>query len=331
MQNELPVICDTPIKVGRTTINVEIAKLHTRTKLEIPIIVERAKLDGPVLLFTAGIHGDEVNGVEIVRQLITKKYNKPTKGMIICIPVVNVFGFLNQTREFPDGRDLNRCFPGTKKGSLANRFAHFVMSEIVPHVDYIIDYHTGGASRFNYSQIRYNANDEKTESLAQTFGAKFLVRSSLRSNSFRQAASDIGKTVLMFEGGKALHLDRMVTTAGIEGAIKVIHALEMRDFSVEIGKMKPKEDSIIITKSSWVRAKYSGLYRSFKSNGDSVKKGEKIGTITDPYGDFERTIKAPNDGYIICTNHSPIINQGDALMHLSKSYVGQENDNKIDA
>ena len=323
MLSNPPVICDTPIKVGRTVINVEIAKLHTRTLLEIPVIVERAKKDGPVLLITAGIHGDEVNGVEIVRQLITKKFNKPTSGTIICIPVVNVFGFLDQRREFPDGRDLNRCFPGSKKGSLANRFAHFIMEEIVPHIDYCIDFHTGGSSRFNYSQVRYNGDDPKCEELATIFGAKFQIRSSLRSNSFRQAASDAGKTVLMFEGGKALNLDRLVTKSGIEGAIRVIDALKMRDFSVEIEKMKPREEPIIITKSSWVRAKYSGLYRSYKSNGDKVVKGDKLGSISDPYGDFERPVKAPFDGYIICTNHSPIVNQGDALMHVSKEYIGQ--------
>lgn len=137
-------IFNTPIKVGRTLVNFEIAKLHTRTPLSIPIVVERAKKSGPCILITAGIHGDEVNGVEIVRQLIAKGYNRPDKGMIICIPVVNVFGFLNQERKFPDGRDLNRSFPGSAKGSLAARFAHFIMEEIVPHADYVIDYHTGG-------------------------------------------------------------------------------------------------------------------------------------------------------------------------------------------
>jgi predicted deacylase len=324
MLSNPPIICDTPIKIGRTTINMEIAKLHTRTKIEIPIIIERAKKPGPVLLITAGIHGDEVNGVEIVRQLITKKYNKPTSGTIICIPVVNVFGFISQTRVFPDGRDLNRCFPGSKKGSLANRFAHFLMTEIVPHIDYCIDYHTGAASRFNYSQVRYNGDNPECEQLATVFGAKFQIRSTLRNNSFRQAASDAGKTVLMFEGGMALNLDKMVTKSGIEGALRVMDALKFRDFSEEIEKMKVPEPPIIITQSSWVRAKYSGLYRSYKSNGDKVSKGDKLGTISDPYGDFERTVKAPKDGYIICTNHSPIVNQGDALMHISKAYVGQE-------
>ena len=138
----------------RTTLYLDIAKLHTGTRIDIPVVIERAKKEGPVLLLLAGIHGDEVNGVEIVRQIIRNKYNVPKAGTIICIPVVNVFGFLSQNRKFPDGKDLNRVFPGSKKGSLASRFAYAIMNEIVPHVDYIIDFHTGGDERFNYAQVR---------------------------------------------------------------------------------------------------------------------------------------------------------------------------------
>lgn len=315
------VIFDTPIGYGKTVVNFEIAKLHTRTPLSIPIIIERAKKPGPTILLSAGIHGDEVNGVEIVRQTITRKYNKPDRGMIICIPIVNVFGFLNQERKFPDGRDLNRSFPGSAKGSLASRFAHFIIQEIVPHVDYIIDFHTGGASRFNYSQIRYNADDDECESLARTFGTKFILRSSMRDHSFRHVASSLGKKVLMFEGGKCMHLDRFVTKCGVDGVLRVLHKLKIRDCSKELSKMEKPEPPIIIDSSAWIRAKYSGMFRSLRANGSKVEAGEKIGTITDPFGDFERVVKAGWDGYIICINHNPIVNQGDALMHISKDPI----------
>lgn len=321
MSSTHPIIANTLIKYGRTVINLDIAKLHTRTKLEIPIIIERARKSGPTLLITAGIHGDEVNGVEIVRQIIAAGINKPERGMIICIPVVNVFGFLNQTREFPDGRDLNRSFPGSEKGSLASRFAFHLMQDIVPLSDYVIDFHTGGASRFNYSQIRYNPEDKVCEELANVFGTKFILRSSIRDHSFRHVASQDGKSVIMYEGGKSLFLDKNVTKAGIEGVIKVINHLKMRDFSERIEKMAKKPKPIIITGSTWVRAKHSGLYRSYKNNGDKVKKGDKLGTITDPYGDFEKIVKAPCEGYIICSNHAPIVNQGDALMHVSTDFI----------
>ena len=148
------------------TVYMEIAKLHTTTKLDIPIIIERSKTDGPVVLFSAGIHGDEINGVEIVRQLITQKINKPKIGTIICIPIVNMFGFVNKSRDFPDGRDLNRVFPGSKKGSLASRFAHYIIEEIMPLVDYCIDFHAGGASRFNAPQIRIIEHNEELKLLA---------------------------------------------------------------------------------------------------------------------------------------------------------------------
>lgn len=312
------IIFDTPIKYGHNVVNIEIAKLHTRTPLFIPIIIERSRKAGPTILLSAGIHGDEVNGVEIVRQIITKKYNKPDRGMIICIPIVNVFGFLNQDRKFPDGRDLNRSFPGSPKGSLASRFAHHIMTEIVPHVDYVIDYHTGGASRFNFAQIRYNPNDKECEELAKVFGTKFIMRASTRDHSFRDVVSSLGKKVLMFEGGKAMHLDRIVTKAGIEGTMRVLHKLKLRDFTKELARDEKPNAPIVVNSSSWVRAKYSGMFRSYKANGSFVSKGERIGTITDPFGDFEKIVKAKWDGYVICVNHNPIVNQGDALMHITQ-------------
>ena len=313
-------IFNTPIKHGKTVVNFEIAKLHTRTPLSIPIVIERSKVDGPTVLITAGIHGDEVNGVEIVRQLISKGYNKPEAGMIICIPIVNVFGFLNQTRQFPDGRDLNRSFPGSKKGSLASRFAHFIMSEIVPHADFIIDFHTGGASRFNFSQIRYNSDDKECEQLARIFGTKFILRASTRDHSFRHVASELGKKVLMFEGGKSRHLDRFVTKSGIDGVLKVLNHLKVRELTKSISSDE-NEPPIVVDSSSWIRAKYSGMFRSHRANGSFVTAGEKVGTITDPFGDFENIVKAKWDGYIICVNHNPIVNQGDALLHITQTLV----------
>jgi predicted deacylase len=299
-------------------LNMDVARLHTRTPIEVPVIVERAKKDGPCILFSAGIHGDETNGVEIVRQLIAKGYNKPTCGMVICIPVVNIFGFINQTRTLPDGRDLNRVFPGAENGSLASRFAHILMQEIVPHIDYCIDYHTGGGSRFNFSQVRIDGRDEETKQLAHVFGAKFIISALNREKSFREAATSLGKKVLLYEGGKSKHLDREVTRVGVEGAMKVMQHLGIRDFSYELAGSLPPKEVVEIKSSTWVRAKYSGMFRTSAKLGSLVKKGAKLGSISDPFGDFEKTVKAPHDGYIINNNHAPIVNQGDALVHLSK-------------
>jgi hypothetical protein len=300
-------------------LNLDIAKLHTRTKIEVPIIIERAKKDGPCILITGGIHGDEFNGVEIVRQIISKKFNKPTCGTIICIPIVNIFGFLNQTREFPDGRDLNRVFPGSKRGSLASRYAYHLMNEIVPHVDYCIDYHTGGRERFNVSQVRIN-DDKETLELAKIFGAPFILKSKNRDKSFRDSCVKKEKKVLLFEGGKSLSINNEIVDIGIAGALKVMRHLGIRDYTKEIEsyKLTKEVEPKLIDKSSWIRARYSGMFHPTALTGAFVKKDDIIASISGPFGDFEKQVKAPNSGYIICTNESCIVNQGDALIHLTK-------------
>jgi len=320
MQNDKIEVLGHAISNGKgVQLNLDIAKLHTRTKIQVPIIVERAKKDGPTLLITAGIHGNEINGIEIVRQLISKKFNKPEFGMIICIPVVNVFGFLNQKRQFPDGRDLNRVFPGSPRGSLASRFAYHIIKEIAPLVDYCIDYHTGGDGRFNIPQIRINEADKESLKLAKIFRPRFIVQTGHRDKSFRATLHKLEKKVLLFEGGKSLHIDDKVTKSGVAGALRVMQHLGMRNFSKELELMenrliRPK----IITKSSWVRAKYSGMFHPFVRLGSKVKKGDVLGSISDPFGYFERNIKALFPGYVICINQSPIVNQGDGIIHISK-------------
>lgn len=309
-------ILDTTIGLGQSAVvNMDIARLHTRSKVEVPIIVNRGKLDGPCILLMAGIHGDEVNGIEIVRQIVAKKYNVPKRGTIICIPLLNVFGFLNHTRAFPDGRDLNRVFPGAAKGSLASRFAFQIMKEVIPNVDYCIDFHTGGGQRFNYTHIRVDEADEESLQLAKIFGTKFIMLAKNREKSFRESMVKLGKKILLFEGGKSLSLDKNVTRVGVQGALKVMHFLKIRDFSREINQ-ENQEEPLIITSSKWVRARHSGMYRSYVSIGQFVEKGEVIGSISDPFGLFEKTFKNPKGGYVLNVNHSPVVNQGDALFNI---------------
>jgi predicted deacylase len=300
-------------------LNLDIAKLHTGTKIEVPIIIERGKEAGPTILITGGIHGDEINGVEIVRQIVSKGYNKPEKGMVICIPVVNIFGFLSQKRQFPDGRDLNRVFPGSKTGSLASIFAYHLMKEIVPVTDYCLDFHTGGANRFNAGQVRINEGSPESLELAEVFGAPFIIKSKRREKSYRDAAIQLGKTVLLYEGGKSLDLDDSITDIGVKGALNVMQHLGIRDFSLDLEKMNIKEAQkpVVIEKSIWIRARFSGMFRNTAILGKRYKKGEEIGSISDPFGFFEKKIKMPMEGYVFCINHSPIVNKGDAIFHIS--------------
>lgn len=297
------------------TIDVEIAKLHTMTKVKVPVIIERSKIDGPTVLFSACLHGDEINGTEIVRQIIRKQINKPKRGTIICIPIINIFGFLNQTREFPDKRDLNRVFPGSKKGSLASRFAHFLVTEIIPKVDYAVDFHAGGASRFNAPQIRIAPNSLELKELATVFNSPFTLYSKNIQGSFRNASTKLGVKMLLFEGGKSLDLNDMITDDGYQGAKRFLHHLDMLNPKKEA--KTPKEKTIFIEKSSWIRANYSGMFHGNVKIGSFVNKGEILATISDPFGKVEHKLKAPNSGYIINVNDAPIVYQGDAVFHIS--------------
>lgn len=313
MYKENLTLLGVEIKRGDSVcLQFDVAKLHTRNSIKVPIFVERAKKDGPVLLLLGGVHGDEINGVEIVRRIIRNKINKPTRGTIICIPVFNIFGFINLSRKFPDGRDLNRVFPGSAKGSLASQFAHEFEKEIVPFIDYVLDFHSGGAHRVNIAQTRCMLDDEKTLELAKVFGAPFIVNSKYISKSIRETFHNAGKTALLFEGGKSMLYDEEAIEHGVQGAKRVIRFLKMKNW-----KSVSEKKSIIIKKSKWLRASHSGMFHVRVKNGTWVVKKTLLGIITDPYGEFEKKIYCPIDCYIFCVNISPIVNRGDALFHVS--------------
>jgi len=311
----LVILKETILAGESKTINMEIAKLHTMTKLKIPIIVERSKLDGPTVLFTACLHGDEINGTEIVRQLIVQKINKPKRGTIICIPIINIFGFINKTREFPDGRDLNRVFPGSKTGSLASRFAYYILKDIIPHVDYAIDFHAGGASRFNAPQIRIVPENKELKKLSDVFNAPFTLYSKNISGSFRNSCDKLGVKMLLFEGGKSLDINDAVTKEAIEGTKRFLAHLDMLNPTKKA--ILNENKTIYIEKSNWIRAKHSGMFHGLTAIGSFVKKGDLLATISDPYGKVEHKVKAPHVGFIINVNDAPIIYQGDAIFHVS--------------
>jgi predicted deacylase len=297
-------------------INFKTAKLYTTTSVEIPVFVERSKNPGPVILITAGIHGDEINGVEIVRQLISRGINKPKKGTTICIPLLNVFGFLNMSRQFPGGRDLNRVFPGFPKGSLASRFAHQFVNEILPVADFCLDFHTGGASRFNAPQIRVVKDDEKLLEYAKVFNAPFIVFSKNIPKSYRQTCAGMDKPILLFEGGKSRDSNKEIAKTGLNGAVRILAHFDMLKAKFKAPKSTAK--TIIIEDARWMRAKYSGLLHVKIPIGKFVEKGEYIAIITDPYGKFRHKVHADHNGYIININQSPIVYQGDAIFHLSE-------------
>lgn len=321
MHKEITIFNETILPGKSKTINMQIGKLHTMTDLHIPIIVERSKKEGPVVLLTAGLHGDEINGTEIVRELIVKKINKPKRGTIICIPVINIFGFVNQTREFPDGRDLNRIFPGSKTGSLASQFAYYILKEIIPHIDYAIDFHAGGAQRFNAPQIRIVPNNTELKTLSDVFGAPFTLYSNNISGSFRSSCDKMNVKMLLFEGGKSVDINNAVTQEAVEGTKRFLLHFGMLKNKHEISK---PHQTIYIEKSDWIRANFSGMFHGLKQIGSFVTKGELLATISDPFGKVSHKLKAPHAGYLINVNDAPIVYQGDAVFHISTKLENDE-------
>lgn len=303
------------IKAGeQKQVNLEIAKLPSRTPISIPIFISRSKNAGPCLLVTAGMHGDETNGIEIVRQVMREKYHIPEKGTTICIPILNIYGFIQQVRDLPDGKDMNRSFPGSKTGSLASRVAYTVMNEILPYVDYGLDFHTGGAARSNYPQIRCFFEHKETIEMSRAFYAPFTLNSSYRSASFRWAAAKKKIPVLVYEGGESLRLDAYGIQCGVNGFRRLMGYLGMAA-KQEI----PQRKNIILEKSTWIRARSSGIFRAHIQSGAEIKAGQILGSIHSPYSDFEKKVKSTHNGYVIALNHQAVINQGDALLHIGFS------------
>lgn len=297
-------------------IDINIARLPSHTQIDTPIYVSRSEQDGPVLALTAGMHGDEINGMEIVRRILEEGLHKVQRGTVVCMPITNVYGFLNFSRDVPDGKDVNRSFPGSKNGSLASRVAYNLTHKIIPFVDYGIDFHTGGAMRTNYPQIRAMLNNARSQELAEAFCAPFTIDSPFRPNSLRKEASKKGKNFIVYEAGESLRLDQAGIETGIAGTLRLMKHLGMIDEAPA-----PKEENRVIWSSSWVRARHAGLFQPAIQCGKLVHKGDPVGTITDPFGEFKEQVHAPETAYVIGLNNIPVVNAGDALMHLGMDNV----------
>lgn len=259
----------------------------------------------------AGMHGDEINGIEIIRRIIENKYYVPQRGTVICIPLLNVFGFIISSREVPDGKDVNRSFPGSKTGSLASRIAFKLMNEIIPHIDFGIDFHTGGASRTNYPQLRCDLSIKRNITLAKAFGVPFIINSPFRAKSLRHSAAKIGKSIIVYEAGESLRFDELAIKRGVNGTRRLMKALNMTSKAPARSRA-----GITLNETKWVRANAAGLFRSYVQAGSLVHKNQLVGEISGPYGDFKVQVYSPIKAYVIGLNNDPVVNKGDALMNL---------------
>jgi predicted deacylase len=274
-------ILGTSVRPGeRHVLDLQVARLYTRTSVEIPVVVQRGLEEGPVLLLLAGVHGDEVNGIETVRRILEDLKHQPlARGTVVAIPVLNVFGFLAMKRELPDGRDLNRFFPGSPNGSLASRLAHALVTEVLPAVDVVIDLHSGSDQRHNHPHLRYTNDDARSLEIAQAFDPPLILKAAIRE-------AHRGVTRVM---------EHLGLWQGVSDTLR---------------------GPSLLSSSKWVRAPMAGLFHPIMENGSELEKGMVLGLIADPYGDHSKQVKAPFGGHIICVNTAPVVNQGDALFHL---------------
>jgi predicted deacylase len=312
---------NSPITIGgqtvqpgeRAAINLPIADLYTGTSLSMPVKVICGKRSGPTLFVSAAIHGDELNGVEIIRRLLKRKLLRSIRGTLIAVPVVNVHGFLAQSRYLPDRRDLNRSFPGSPKGSIAARMANTFVGQIVAKAEYGIDLHTGAINRSNLPQIRADLSDPRNLELARVFGAPVIVGSTIRDGSLRECAAERGFPMLVYEAGEALRFDELSIRAGLRGVFKIMRHLGM----LPPGRGSKPITPVIADTTSWVRAPASGIMSDRAKLGARVVEGQQIAVIGDPLGEAETKILAPFDGIVIGRSNLPLAHEGDALFNVA--------------
>jgi predicted deacylase len=298
----------------KINLEIPIAKLPTHTLIDLPVFIRSSAVAGPVVLISGGVHGDEINGIATAKKILQAFDEELVllQGTVIIIPVVNIYGFLSNSRTFPDGRDLNRSFPGSKKGSLASRIAHILSEEILPHIDFGIDFHTGGRMISNHPQIRVDFKDKIGVELAKAFGTHYVVHSKHIEKSFRKTAYKNKKHLLVYEGGESMRLDPYAIEEGITGTKRLLHHLEM------ITAPQISQSTLVLKESTWIRAKASGIFSCSTRLGEFVRKGDVLAQISDPYGQVVVPVKATSNGHIIGVNNNPVVNVGDALIHVGE-------------
>ncbi len=296
-------------------VQIPVSVLSDHTPMSLSVQVLHGRRPGPVVFVSAAIHGDEIIGVEIIRRLIRTPQMRSIAGTLICVPVVNTYGFITHSRYLPDRRDLNRCFPGAPTGSLAARLANIFMTEIVARCEAGIDLHSAAVNRTNLPQIRVDTKVPKALELAQEFASPIIVHSSLRDGSLRESAQKRNIPVIVYESGEALRFDETALRLGVKGILRVLGKLGM----VRSDKrLKPTLRSELGNRSSWARASMGGVLRMHRDCGEHVEEGALIATLGDPLGTTEVEIKAPFDGLIIGRTVLPIVNEGDAVVHIAE-------------
>jgi len=305
---------------GRQTVELPVSRFSDHTPVTLSAQVIHGRRDGQTVFVSAGIHGDELIGVEIVRRLLRATQLRALRGTLIVVPIVNSFGFINRSRYLPDRRDLNRSFPGSREGSLAARLAYLFLTEIVARCSVGIDLHSAAIHRTNLPQVRVSPGSALSLSLAKAFGAPVIMPSAIRDGSLRGAARAAGAEVILYEAGEGLRYDEIGVRAGVSGILRVLRELEMLPAK---GIAKPTARPLICDTSRWVRAPVGGMLRMFRREGEVVAEGDLLASVADPFGDYRTEIPAPSSGIIVGRAVLPVVNEGDAIFHLAQVVSAQ--------
>jgi predicted deacylase len=300
---------------GRATVDLPVSTLSNHTHVALPVHVVHGEETGPVMFLSGAIHGDEIQGVEIIRRILTHPALGRLKGTLLAVPIVNSFGFLNHTRYMPDRRDLNRSFPGSDRGSLASLVADIFFREVVLRSAYGIDFHTAALHRTNLPQIRLAPEEPELLRLAEAFAPPVILISKLREKSLRLAAGEAGVKVLLYEGGEALRFDELAIDSAVKGTLRVMHSLGM----IADMPRKAVADTVFSDASGWVRAPESGILHTTRRIGDRVGRREVVGVVADPLGTTSVPLVSEEDGIIVGRTNLPIVNRGDAVFHIAKA------------
>lgn len=296
----------------RREVRILASESYSGVDIKIPLLVWRGLEPGPTVFVTGAVHGDEIAGTGAIRNLIYEKPFELRAGSLILVPVVNLMGFERQERYLPDRRDLNRCFPGTTKGSLAGRLARVVFHEVVARSDFGIDLHTAATHRVNYPNVRANMDIPELAGLARAFGTSLIVSGQGPAGSLRQAATSRGCPTLILEAGEVGKVVPTVVEMTIRGLTNCLIHLGM-----VAGEPLRPPFQVTTDATTWVRAQNGGFLRFHAGPGEYIEKGQPIATNISLTGRRLNRIKAPRTGIVLGMTTLPAVSPGDPICHIA--------------
>ncbi|NNE35751.1 MAG: succinylglutamate desuccinylase/aspartoacylase family protein [Rhodothermales bacterium] len=300
----------------RARFRLQAGESFTGVSVRLPIMVWRGKEDGPVLGITAAVHGDEINGTGVVRRLIEEPPFELKRGALILVPVVNIMGFERHSRYTPDRRDLNRTFPGSKKGSLTGRLAHLIMDEVVRRSDFIVDLHTAAVRRTNFPNVRADMEDPGCERLANAFGAEVIVNNTGPDGALRREACKAGCPTIILEAGEVWKVEPSVQDMSQRGLTHVMAELDMIDVTDD-ARPDTAPHQMVVHGSSWVRAGNGGFLKFHVAPGETVQKDQPLATNSGLLGEEHETITSPHNGIVLGMTTMPAVSPGDPIIHIA--------------